>query len=373
MRNLLYLVATIFLFAACKDESVEIITLGKAGDTFYFGEKVQVWAGVEGNLHQITYDWECTGGEFDGYRTQHLFENLWIAPSVPGEYLIKATAKTGGSSDSRITKMKVTNYFTETFDYGARNPAGWASSNTTLAYGMDSANPSDLIVSVPATSNSSDANLRRTLTAVKLVPPFSIKTKMKYTSYKTATAVTASNAATFLSIYFVQPDDNLDKPYIREIRLDICPPATGANWRLRMESYVPALGRSSWTGSTPVNPFTPGNLSPNGFQGTLPLFSFPRNEYRSFSFTIDAEKKFSIYIDGNAWVDKSNAINEFINVQNLSKLDLQVREFRLTVPRKSSSNAANTEMQWAITDVCINDVNTAIGGDVSNIGFEELK
>ncbi|MDR1380318.1 MAG: hypothetical protein LBJ47_02450, partial [Tannerella sp.] len=252
MNKYIILIFAAALTAACENEPVEIFTLGKAGDYFYFGEKVQVWTGVDANLHHVTYDWECTGGQFDGVRTQHLFENLWIAPDKPGEYLITVTARTGSDSDVRQTKMLVTGYFAEDFDYGSKNPAGWASSNTTLAYEDLNVNgATDKIVRVPATSNSANPQLRRSMTGVPLTPPFSVRTKMMYAGYKAVTGtndVTAANFPTYLSLTFVQPATNPEKPYIREIRWEFCPPAgnTGRNWRLRMESYTPAVGRSVW-------------------------------------------------------------------------------------------------------------------------------
>lgn len=372
-KNIIFLAAIVILSAACKDEPVEIVTLSKAGNTFYFGEKVVVWTGVNGDANEIGYDWECTGGKFDGANTQHLRENLWIAPEEPGEYIVTVTAKTSTSSDSRQTKMKVVNYYTEGFDWGAANPGSWSSSNTTLAYGNSSIDASDKVVTIPATSNSSDANIRRTLTNLPLYPPFSIKTNMMYTMYKpVASNVTSGNVATFFSIYFVQPSGDLDKPYIREIRLEFCPTTTGTNnnWRLRMESYVPSLGRSTWTGATPVTVYTPGNLSPDGFQGKSPYFTFAKNQYHAFTFTVDADRKFSVYIDGQPWVENSNALNDYINTHVLTQFEMQVREFRITVPRNTGTA---TQTSWAITDVTINNDKTAIGGDINDIGFEDLK
>jgi hypothetical protein len=362
-------------FTACEnDEPVEILTLSKAGDYFYFGEKVTVWAGVEGDLRNMTYDWDCSGGRFDGWRTQHLFENLWIAPTEAGEYLVTVTAKSGNESDTRQTKMKVVNYFTENFEYGSKNPAAWAVSNTTLEYGTHPDDPKDNVVFVPSTSNTADAQFRRTLTGTPLYPPFSIRTKMMYTGYKAVTNVTTGNAATYFSIYFVQPTVNTDKPYIREIRLEFCPPAVGtnANWRFRMESYLPASGKSVWaTNAGNNNPIPVPFLA--AIQGRDELFNFAANQYHTFAFTVDADWNMSVYVDGNVFVSKSDAIKRFVTLNGLNHLDMQVREFRLTTPRKSASSASNLEMRWCVSNVTINDAHSAIGGDINNIGFEELK
>jgi hypothetical protein len=363
------------LFSACeKEDAVEILTLGKAGDYFYFGEKVPVWTGVDGDRTAITYNWECTGGNFDGWRTQHLFENLWIAPTEAGEYTVTVTAKNGSKSDSRQTKMKVVNYFTDNFEYGSKNPAAWAVSNTTLEYGSSVGDPNDKTVIIPSTSNTADAQFRRTLTGVPLVPPFSIRTKMMYTGYKTVTNVTASNGATFFSIFFVQPTTNTDKPYIRELRWEFCPPAAGTNdnWRLRMESFLPATSKSVWaTNAGNNNPIPAPFLAT--IQGRNALLNFAANQYHTFTLTVDADWNFSAYVDGNAFVLKSDAMKRFVTANGLNHLNMQVREFRLTTPRKSASSAANTEVRWVVSKVEINDANSAIGGDVNNIGFEELK
>jgi hypothetical protein len=376
--NIKYILLGILMagfFTACEEgDSVEIITLGKAGDYFYFGEKVPVWAGVEGDLNEISYDWECTGGRFDGWRTQHLFENLWIAPTEAGEYIVTVTAKNGGKSDSRQTKMKVVNYFSENFEYGSKNPAGWASSNTTLEYGTNPKDPKDMLVYVPSTSNTADPQFRRTLTGTPLFPPFSIRTKIMYTGYKTVTNITSGNSATFLSIFFVQPTENTDKPYIREIRWEFCPPATGTNlnWRLRMESFLPATGKSIWATDAGNNNPVPAPFLQT-IQGRNELFNFSANQYHTFAMTVDADWNFSAYADGNAFVTKSDVLKKFVTINGLNHLDMQVREFRLTTPRKSSSGASNQEVRWAVSQVEINDAHSAIGGDVNNIGFEELK
>jgi hypothetical protein len=377
MNRYIILTVAAAILAACENEPVSILTLGKAGDYFYFGEKVQVWAGVDADLRHVTYDWECTDGQFDGFRTQHLFENLWIAPNQPGEYLITVTARTGTDSDTRQTKMRVTGYFAEDFDYGSKNPAGWASSNTTLAYEDLTADGGgvDKVVRVPATSNSSNPQLRRSMTAVPLTPPFSVRTKMMYTGYKAVTGandVTTANYSSYLSLTFVQPVTNPEKPYIREIRWEFCPPAESEkkNWRLRMETYVPATGRSTWAtaaGTSPA-PFLPGAID-----GWSSLFDFPSNVFHTFSMTVDADWRFSAFVDGIAFVDKSDAIKRFVEDQSLAHLDMKVNQFQLNIPRKSASSAPNTEMAWVVSRVDINDKNSAIGGDVNNIGFEELK
>src|SRR5687767_6565276 len=119
MRNIynLFLLTGVCMiaFSCKKDIDVEITSLNKAGQEFYFGEKVPVWASTNGDKEDLTYEWSATGGSFDGWRTQNLYENLWIAPAVAGEYTVTAKANNGGSSSSKSTQMKVTRYYFDEF------------------------------------------------------------------------------------------------------------------------------------------------------------------------------------------------------------------------------------------------------------------
>ena len=101
----------IFAFSCKKELGPRIESLNKGGQEFYFGEKVPVWASTSGDLNGMTYEWSATGGTFDGFRTQNLYENLWIAPNAAGEYTVTATAKNDQGSSSKSTLMKVTRYF----------------------------------------------------------------------------------------------------------------------------------------------------------------------------------------------------------------------------------------------------------------------
>src|SRR5262245_49432929 len=95
-----------------KNKDVNLQSVSKAGEEFYFGEKVPVWCVTEGDKNDMSYEWSATGGTFDGWRTQNLFENLWIAPGAKGEYTITAKVNGGGS---KSTNMKVTRYFFDEF------------------------------------------------------------------------------------------------------------------------------------------------------------------------------------------------------------------------------------------------------------------
>ena len=160
-----------FAFSCKKNIDVQIESLNKSGQEFYFGEKVPVWASTSGDLDGMYYEWTATGGTFDGFRTQNLFENLWIAPNVPGEYTVTATAKSDGSSSSKSTNLKVTRYYFDEFQsVYTLNGNGWATSNTTNSLKN---NTDPALSSLELTASASSApNIRRTLNLAELKIPF---------------------------------------------------------------------------------------------------------------------------------------------------------------------------------------------------------
>src|SRR5215207_8766938 len=102
--NSFSIIAVCLLAFSCKkDIDVKVESLNKAGQEFYFGEKVPVWASTAGDKNDITYEWTATGGSFDGWRTQNLYENLWIAPDVPGEYTVSVKAIGDGNTSTKST------------------------------------------------------------------------------------------------------------------------------------------------------------------------------------------------------------------------------------------------------------------------------
>jgi hypothetical protein len=230
--NLFSIIAVcIFAISCKKDIDVKIESLNKAGQEFYFGEKVPVWASTNGEIDGISYDWTTTGGTFDGFRTQNLFENLWIAPNVPGEYTVTATAKNDGSSSSKSTTMKVTRYYFDEFQSAyTLNGNGWALSNITTAGQklITDVDPANSRLELTATATSAP-NIRRTLNLSELKLPFSIRSKLGWKCYfRPGSAIT-------ISLFFNQPSTPAI-PYLREIRWEIWPsadPATTDNYQIR--------------------------------------------------------------------------------------------------------------------------------------------
>ncbi len=372
---LINFIAIAFLFTACdKDELVVIDTLSKGGDTFHFGERVVLWAGVNGNLDKLNYEWTCTGGTFEGSRTQNLYENLWIAPNEPGNYIIEVKAKAGKESDVRKTSMKVTNYFFDYFE-DPRNRAGWTASSATRTFStMTDENGKEIsCVLLSPSSNTANGHTRLNVPSL-LVPPFSIQTKLGYNRYRSpgTASVTTTGQAFYFSLFFEAPSDHHDKPYIREIRLEIAPNVTGTrnNWRLRMNPYTTATGTSVWSANDGNNRPNPAPFG-TSIQGRDEIFVFDSGKTKTFTFTIDEHFNFTVKVDGEIWIDKSSVIRDYLKIYNVER-DMKFANFRLYTPRKSSASAAANETELYITSVRINNDKTAIGGDVNNVGFEDL-
>jgi hypothetical protein len=322
----------VITFSCKKEVPVTIDSLNKAGQEFYFGEKVPMWASTIGDKHGISYEWSTTGGQFDGFRTQNLFENLWIAPTTPGEYTVTATAKNTGSSSSKSTTMKVTRYFFDEFQSAyTLNGNGWSTSNTT----NDTINENDPALSrLELIANSTSApNVRRTLNLAPLKIPFSIRTMLGWKTYFRA------NSTITVSLFFNQPT-NPTYPYIREIRWEIFPtvnPATTDNYQIRYETFVPATNVSLFS--------TVGNVSPNPLplinpvKGKLPAFAMANGALKNLSFSVDAGNVFHAYVDGALWFT-SNGIKDWLTYAKATYPGFEdpvAKEYRVAFPAKDAN------------------------------------
>jgi hypothetical protein len=334
--NLLPLLAVcIFIISCKKDLNMEITSLNKAGQEFYFGEKVPVWASTTGDKEDMTYEWSATGGTFDGWRTQDLFENLWIAPNVAGEYTVTATAKNGNNSSSRSTTMKVSRYYFDEFQSAyTLNGNGWSLSNVDAAGQklVTDVDPANSRLELTSTSTSVP-NIRRSLNLAQLKIPFSIRTIMGWKTYFRA------NSTIILSLYFNQPSDPT-LPYLREIRWEIWPtvnPATTDNYQIRYETFVPATNTSKFS--------TVGNVVPNPLplvspvKGKLPALAMTNGSLKNLSFSVDATNVFHAYIDGTLWFT-SNGIKDWLAYAKTTYTGFQdpvAKEFRVTFPAKEAA------------------------------------
>lgn len=340
---------------SCKKEKVEIETLSKAGEEFYFGEKVPVWAGTRGNLDDVKYSWSATGGTFDGWRTQDLYENLWIAPNKVGEYTVTATAKDGKASASRSTVMKVTRYFFDEFQSAFTfNGNGWTQSNTTQVNVTDS-DPNKARAELTA-SATSGPNIRRTLDLAELKIPFSISTKFGWKSFFRA------NQAITVSVYFVQPTANPNYPYMREIRWEIWPtvnPATTDNYQVRYETFVPANAASSkFSAVGAALPAPQPLISP--VKGRKAELAIANGAEKTISISIDAANVMHAYIDGVLWF-QSNGYKDWVTYAKAQYPGLEdpiVKEFRIAFPAKANANETGTVL--TVNNVYINNDGTIL-------------
>lgn len=348
-RFLYILTAGVVLVACKKDPNVEMVSLNKVGDEHYFGEKVLMWASTEGEKKGITYEWKATGGSFEGFRTQNLFENVWIAPTEAGQFEVTATAKNGKNTSTRKTVLNVTRYFFEHFQspniFAGQGWPGWAQSNTTTTLQNTDDKLNSRIEVLPSRVNTSntDANIRKTLNLADLKIPFSIRTKMGFRNYF------KPNAPFTIHLFFRQPKDNVDRPFIREIRWEIFPSTTTTttnNYQIRYEVYTPNRTTSSnFSTNTGVYPSALPLINPvTGRNNTL--FNFTSGVAKNLTFSIDADNVFIAHVDGVEWF-RSNGIKDWLAAAKAQWPDFEdpvAREFRISLPGRASTSLPNSNI-----------------------------
>lgn len=351
--NLFSVLAVCVLAVSCKkDVDIEITSLNKAGQEFYFGEKVPVWASTNGDKEDIEYEWSATGGTFDGWRTQDLFENLWIAPTTPGEYTVTVKAKNGGSSSTKSTLMKVTRYFFDEFQSAyTKNGTGWSFSNIDANTGqilITDVDPAKSRLELIATATSGP-NIRRTLNLAELKIPFSVRTRLGWKTFFRA------NSTIVISLFF-NPPASPTIPYIREIRWEIWPtvnPATTDNYQIRYETFIPSSNTSKFStvGNTVPNPLP--LISP--VKGKLPALQMANGDLKNLSMSIDASNVFHAYVDGVLWFT-SNGIKDWLDYAKATYPGFEdpvAREYRVAFPAKGS--ASETGSTLVMKSVYINN------------------
>jgi hypothetical protein len=361
--------AAVILLSSCKkDTMVEMTSLNKLGDEYYFGERVLMWASTEGELDGMTYEWKATGGSFDGFRTQNRFENVWIAPTTPGEFVVTATAKNGNSTSTRSTNMRVTRYFFDEFQNATFmfRGQGWLQSNL-----LNSNSGSDFIpvvsnASTPELStvdisnaSTSGPNMRRLLNLAELKAPFSVKTKLGWKNFfRTGQPIT-------ISMFFVQPARNTNRPHIREIRWSFNPnAATGNNFQIRYEIFTPATGIATFSGNSGVfpspEPLTNPTAGFNANNGRNAIFTLANGQQKAFTFSLTSDYEFIAHVDGVEWF-RSNGIKDWITKAKAQWPDFEDpigREFRIAIPARANANETATTV--AVNSVYINNDGTIL-------------
>lgn len=286
------MLAALFLAGCEKEESfVRIDSVSKVGNEFFQGQKVQVWVAAEaGALKDARYTWECDGGYFSG--PKDLFQNVWVAPRKAGEFTVTCKVDCNGESDSRSTKMVVGDYFFDKFSVTSTN---FSLSNFTATY----ANGEVLLVGSRANTRGS---FRREFSDTALHNPFTYKAEMAWRSkYKNA----ASSMYVRMQINKpIRYDGSKVKQYVREIRLELWPTATGTakNYSLRYEVFSSVFSTSTWIvmeeGRKPEFVFTDGAKAAD------------KRGMRPFSMAVDADFKTTVKLDGISLIE-SDAIKNW--------------------------------------------------------------
>lgn len=338
----LFFVMCLSIAACKKDDPVEIVTLSKAGREFYFGEKVPVWAGTSGDLKNISYSWTASGGTFDGWRTQNLFENLWIAPTEVGEYTVSATAKSGKNTSTKATTMKVVRYFFDEFQDGfTTTGSGWAESNTDRKV-VDNTDPQKSIIEI-SNKSTSGPNLRRSLNLAELKIPFSVSAQFGWKNYF------RPNQAMQFNLIFVQPVANPTYPFMKEIRWEIWPtvnPATTDNYQIRYSTFKPVDAKSELFSANANNAASLPKPLPlkSPVKGKEPLLALEKGVEKKVTFSIDADHVFHAYIDGALWFT-SNGFKDWLAYCKTTYPGFEdpiVKEFRVTLPSKANNDETPT-------------------------------
>lgn len=323
-----------------KDDKVEIVTLSKAGEEFYFGEKVKVWAGTQGGDNTtVSYKWTATGGTFDGWRTQNLFENLWIAPAQIGDYTVTATADHKGSNASRSTNMKVTRYFFDEFQSEFTFEGnGWAQADMTNSLVIDN-DPLKSVIEITAATVNKTAVLRRDLNLADLRIPLSVRANLGWKTFFRA------GQPVIVSLFFKQPAENTNYPFLREIRWEYYPtvdPATTDSYQIRYETFIPASGKSTFSTTTAVLPAPLPLINP--VKGKSTLFKSLTGVEKSIAFAIDANNVFTTYVDGVQWFS-SNGIKDWLAYCKTTYPGFEdplASRFQIAYPGKANTNEKGT-------------------------------
>lgn len=296
---------TMLLLSGCSKEegSVAIVSLYKNGSEFFQGQKVPVWVGAQvSDLASTTFEWKCDGGSFSG--PKGLFQNVWVAPRKAGDYLVSCTVACNGKSETKSVKMTVGQYFFDRFSVTSSN---FSVSNFTATY----ANGEVMLV---GSKSNTRGSFRREFGDTALFNPFTYKSDMAYrVKYKNATS------SMYYRLQFNKParyDGTKVKQYIREIRLEIWPTATGTtnNYSLQYEVFSSEFSMSTWTtvesGRKAAFVFTDGSKAPDKL-GMRPI-----------SLSVKSDFKIVITLDG-ASVLESDAIKNWRTTNNIpDKLNL---------------------------------------------------
>lgn len=258
------LLLSVVILASCSDSgSVKIISLNTFGNKVCLNDRVKVFVSAETNGDEMaTYEWGCSDGTLTN--PQGLFENVWQAPKVAGEYEIWVTVKCGDSKETRRTKMIVLDeLFYSDFETPYYNEA-YSNSSITLAQDAKTG-------SLKLTSSKEKGVFQRNWENEEIVAPYSMQIQYNPQTFQETNAVDFRIA--FLPVEGVTKD-------LRNINFSITP-LTGA-----CQVYSQFFNKET------------GNIeSLNMAAGVNPLFKFTK-VWKYISVSLDASNKFIVYLDG---------------------------------------------------------------------------
>lgn len=252
------------LFTSCGDDgSVSIVSLNTFGNKVCMNDRVKVFVSAQtGGKDAPTYEWGCTGGEMTN--PQGLFENVWQAPKVPGEYEVWVTVECSGSKETCRAKMVVLDeYFYSDFETPYYNE-GYSNSSMTLAQDAKSG-------SLKLTSSKDKGVFQRNWNDAALVAPYSMQLKYNPQTFKSGNTLDFRIA--FSSVTGVDKD-------LRNVNFSI-EPLTG-KYYIYCEYYDLKIGE--------VVKINFGAATDNDFKFT--------KSWKNISVSLDASNKFIVYQDG---------------------------------------------------------------------------
>ncbi len=161
------LLAGVLLTSCGDDGNVNIVSLNTFGNKVCMNDNVKVFVSAQTDGDEApTYEWGCSGGTMTN--PQGLFENVWQAPKIAGEYEIWVTVKCGGSKETRRAKMTVLDeLFYSDFETPYYNE-GYSNSSMTLAQDSKTG-------SLKLTSSKEKGVFQRNWEDETLVPPYSMQ------------------------------------------------------------------------------------------------------------------------------------------------------------------------------------------------------
>ena len=265
------------LLTSCGDDgNVKIVSLNTFGSKVCMTDRVKVFVSAEADGDEApTYEWGCEAGAMTN--PQGLFENVWQAPEVAGEYEIWVTVKCGGSKETRRAKMIVLDeFFYSDFETPYYNE-GYSNSSMTLAQDTKTG-------SLKLTSSKDKGVFQRNWDDETLVPPYSMQMQYNPQTFKNGNTVDFRIAFNPLSE---------GTKTLRDINFSV-EPASG-----KYVAYCSYFNRE--TGN--VEQLATASVTNADFKFT--------KKWKYVSVSVDTTNKFIVYLDGTKVLESTILTTSF--------------------------------------------------------------